>query len=47
VHAHARPYQYPVQRLSGQLNKPGVLAQLTAALADAKVNIVAMTLVDS
>jgi hypothetical protein len=29
------------------VNKPGVLAQLTKALADAKVNIVAMTLVDS
>src|SRR5512142_1299602 len=29
------------------VNKPGVLAQVTRALADAKVNIVAMTLVDS
>ncbi len=29
------------------VNKPGVLAQLTKALADAKVNITAMTLVDS
>ncbi len=29
------------------VNKPGVLAQVTKALADAKVNIAAMTLVDS
>ena len=29
------------------VNKPGVLAQVTRALADARVNIVAMTLVDS
>src|SRR6476646_2301706 len=29
------------------VNKPGVLAQVTRALADAKLNIVAMTLVDS
>jgi hypothetical protein len=29
------------------VNKPGVLAQVTAALAEEKVNIVAMTLVDS
>jgi hypothetical protein len=29
------------------VNKPGVLAQVTSALANAKVNIVAMTLVDS
>lgn len=29
------------------VNKPGVLAQVTKALADAKVNVVAMTLVDS
>lgn len=29
------------------VNKPGVLAQVTQAMADAKVNIVAMTLVDS
>src|SRR6266550_9635333 len=29
------------------VNKPGVLAQVTRALADSKVNIVAMTLVDS
>jgi hypothetical protein len=29
------------------VNKPGVLAQVTRSLADAKVNIVAMTLVDS
>ncbi len=29
------------------VNKPGVLAQVTGALAKAKVNIVAMTLVDS
>ena len=29
------------------VNKPGVLAQVTRALANAKVNIVAMTLVDS
>lgn len=29
------------------VNKPGVLAQVTKSLADAKVNIVAMTLVDS
>lgn len=29
------------------VNKPGVLAQVTKALADGKVNIVAMTLVDS
>jgi len=29
------------------VNKPGVLAQVTAALAAAKINIVAMTLVDS
>src|SRR5438874_1596011 len=29
------------------VNKPGVLAQVTRALADSKVNIVSMTLVDS
>jgi hypothetical protein len=29
------------------VNKPGVLAQVTKALADQKVNILAMTLVDS
>lgn len=29
------------------VNKPGVLAQVTRALAEAKVNILAMTLVDS
>ena len=29
------------------VNKPGVLAQVTKALADAKVNLAAMTLVDS
>jgi hypothetical protein len=29
------------------VNKPGVLAQVTRALADEKVNIVALTLVDS
>jgi hypothetical protein len=29
------------------VNKPGVLAQVTRAVADAKINIVAMTLVDS
>lgn len=29
------------------VNKPGVLAQVTHALGDAKVNILAMTLVDS
>ncbi|MGB7160636.1 MAG: ACT domain-containing protein [Tepidisphaeraceae bacterium] len=29
------------------VNKPGILAQVTKALADAKVNLVAMTLVDS
>ena len=29
------------------VNKPGVLAQVTGALAKAKVNVVAMTLVDS
>ena len=29
------------------VNKPGVLAQVTGALADAKINIIAMTLVDS
>jgi hypothetical protein len=29
------------------VNKPGVLAQVTNALAEAKVNILAMTLVDS
>ena len=29
------------------VNKPGVLAQVTGALAQAKVNIIAMTLVDS
>ena len=29
------------------VNKPGVLAQVTRALADSKVNVVAMTLVDS
>jgi hypothetical protein len=29
------------------VNKPGILAQVTSALADAKVNIIAMTLVDS
>jgi hypothetical protein len=29
------------------VNKPGVLAQVTRALAEAKINVVAMTLVDS
>jgi hypothetical protein len=29
------------------VNKPGVLAQVTRALADAKINITAMTLMDS
>ena len=29
------------------VNKPGVLAQVTGALAKAKINVVAMTLVDS
>jgi hypothetical protein len=29
------------------VNKPGVLAQVTGALADAKINLIAMTLVDS
>jgi hypothetical protein len=29
------------------VNKPGVLAQVTGALAKAKVNVIAMTLVDS
>jgi hypothetical protein len=29
------------------VNKPGVLAQVTKAIADAKLNVVAMTLVDS
>src|SRR5437764_3516201 len=29
------------------VNKPGVLAQVTAALAKSKINVVAMTLVDS
>lgn len=29
------------------VNKPGVLAQVTGALAEGKVNIIAMTLVDS
>ena len=29
------------------VNKPGILAQLTKSLADAKVNIVAMTIMDS
>jgi len=29
------------------VNKPGVLAQVTAALAQEKVNVIAMTLVDS
>ena len=29
------------------VNKPGILAQVANALADAKINIVAMTLVDS
>lgn len=29
------------------VNKPGILAQVTGALADQKVNVVAMTLVDS
>jgi hypothetical protein len=29
------------------VNKPGVLAQVTRAVADAKINVVAMTLVDS
>ena len=29
------------------VNKPGVLAQVTRALAEAKVNIIALTLVDS
>ncbi len=29
------------------VNKPGVLAQVTRAIADAKINIIAMTLVDS
>ena len=29
------------------INKPGVLAQVTGALADEKLNVIAMTLVDS
>src|ERR1700691_2290393 len=29
------------------VNKPGILAQVTRALADEKINVVAMTLVDS
>jgi hypothetical protein len=29
------------------VNKPGVLAQVTRALADSKINVIAMTLVDS
>ncbi len=29
------------------VNKPGILAQVTSALADEKINLVAMTLVDS
>ena len=29
------------------VNKPGVLAQVTGALAEAKINLIAMTLVDS
>ena len=29
------------------VNKPGILAQVTAALAEEKINLVAMTLVDS
>jgi hypothetical protein len=29
------------------VNKPGVLAQVTGALANAKINLIAMTLVDS
>ena len=29
------------------VNKPGVLAQVTAALAQAKINLLAVTLVDS
>lgn len=29
------------------VNKPGVLAQVTQALADAKINLIALTLVDS
>jgi hypothetical protein len=41
------PAQTAVQFSIFLVNKPGVLAQLTKALADAKVNLVAMTLVDS
>lgn len=42
----------PAVRLETQfsvflVNKPGVLAQVTRALAESKINIVAMTLVDS
>ena len=42
----------PAVRLETQfsvflVNKPGVLAQVTQALAESKINIVAMTLVDS
>lgn len=29
------------------VNKPGILAQVTSTLADAKINVVALTLVDS
>jgi hypothetical protein len=41
------PAQITAQFSIFLINKPGVLAQLAKALADAKVNIVAMTLVDS
>ena len=39
--------QVSVQYSIFLVNKPGVLAQVTKAIADAKVNVVAMTLVDS
>jgi hypothetical protein len=41
------PVQQTTQFSVFLVNKPGVLAQVTKALADAKVNIVAMTFVDS
>jgi len=37
----------PIQFSVFLVNKPGVLAQVTSALASEKINIVAMTLVDS
>jgi hypothetical protein len=41
------PAQLTTQFSVFLVNKPGVLAQVTKALAAAKVNIIAMTLVDS